>query len=222
MILVNLRSGDFRGVKQLLRRHGLEGVGRNSIPHMKEEIFDDFRGHDDHLDDVLEDAYQFNRTYTESIKRVEEKLSNALKDNSVTELLREIPGIGVWLSKYIRLEVENIIRFKNMRSFNSWCRVCPGVAQSGDKSVRGRGSKQGNAHMKYALMQAATNAIRLNSQVKDYYQALLDKRRGSGGKMVCINVIARKLCMAVWHCFHGRPFDEEKLFSLKGLLAEDS
>jgi transposase len=220
MSVVQMRSSEFRTVKHLLRRHGMTGLSRNAIPSMKEEIFDVYRGYDEHLDDVLEDAFDFNKAYTNSINRIESKLSEGLQEDAVTQLLMGIPGIGVWLSKYIRLEVESIDRFQNMRAFNSWCRVSPGVAQSGDKSVRGRGSKQGNAHMKYALMQAATNAIRVNSQIKAYYQAHLDRRRGSGGKMVCINIIARKICMAVWHCFHGRPFDIDRLFSLKGFVAE--
>jgi len=222
MTLVQMRSGEFRSMKLLLRRHGFDGPSRNAIPYMKEELFDDFRGFDDHLDDVLEDAYDFNKTFTHSITRIEKKLDEELKDDSITQLLRGIPGIGTWLSKYIRLEVENIHRFNNMRAFNSWCRVCPGVAQSGNKSVRGRGSKQGNAHMKYALMQAATNAIRLDSQIKAYYHGQLERRRGSGGKMVCINIVARKICMAVWHCFHGRPFEVNKVFNLESLLSEAS
>jgi transposase len=71
--------------------------------------------------------------------------------------------------------------------------------------------------MKYALMQAAANAVRLNPRVKAYYEFQKDRRRGSGGKMVSLNIIARKLAMAVWHCFHGKPFDEKALFNLEGL-----
>lgn len=220
MSLVQIRSSDFIGTKHLLSRHGFKGPSRSTASKMKEDAFEKFLGHDPHLDDVLEDCFLFNQTYNKSIKRIEEKISDGLKDDSVTHSLRNIPGVGEWLSKVIRLEVENIDRFKSIRSFNSWCRVSPGVAQSGDKSVRGRGSKQGNTYMKCALMQAAACAIRVNDQVKAYYYAHLERRRGSGGKMACLNIIARKFCMAVWHCFHGRDFDINRLFSLESFLAE--
>ena len=164
----------------------------------------------------------FNEVYNDRIKRVENELDEGLKEDQVTKLLSELPGVGVWLSKYIRLEVESVDRFKNLKAFNSWCRVSPGVAQSGDKTTRGRGSKQGNAHMKYALMQAAANAIRLYPQVKAYYLAHVDRRRTSGGKMVSMNIIARKLNTAVWHCFHGRPYEPDRLFSIEGLSKESA
>lgn len=221
MDLVRQRSGDFVKLKLLMRRHGFEPISRHVIESLKEEHVSEFRGRDLHLDHVINDTLSFNRSQTESIKRIEAQLAEGLEDDRVSQLLGDIPGIGKWLSKYIRMEVESVDRFKNHHHFSSWCRVTPGVAQSGDKSVRGRGSKQGNAHIKYALMQAATNAIRTNSQIKAYYQAHVERRRGSSGKMVSMNIIAHKLCFAVWHCFHGRAFEIDRLFKLDHLLKEE-
>ena len=221
MTLVKKRSSDFVNLKLLLRRHGFQPVDRNQIETLSEEDLAEFRGHDMHLDHAMDDTLEFNRMYTKSIKRIEDSLEDVLEGDSVTNLLQGIPGVGKWLSKYLRLEIESVERFKNHNHFSSWCRVTPGVAQSGNKQTRGRGSKQGNSHVKYALMQAATVAIRVNPQIKAYYTAHVERRRGSSGKMVSMNIIAHKLCFAVWHCFHGRAFDVNKLFNLDHLLGED-
>lgn len=220
MTLVKKRSSDFISLKLLLRRYGFTPISRNLVGTLKEEHISEFRGKDLHLDHALDDTLEFNRSYRMSIERIEKVLGNELEDDSITILLKKIPGVGEWLSKYIRLEVESVERFKNHHHFSSWCRVTPGVAQSGNKNVRGRGSKQGNAHIKYALMQAATVAIRVNPQIKAYYLAHVERRRGSGGKMVSVNLIAHKLCFAVWHCFHGRAFDINKLFKLDHFLGD--
>ena len=114
---------------------------------------------------------------------------------------------------YIRLEVESVARFKNQKHFCSWCRVVPGIAQSGDSISRGRGSKQRNAHMKSALYQAATFSIRLCPKIKEYYELHKSRRRGSGGTMVSLNIIAHKLAIGVWHVFKGNNFDLDRLFN---------
>lgn len=113
--------------------------------------------------------------------------------------------------------MESLDRFKNQGAFCSWCRVVPGVAQSGSSCTKGRGSKQGNAHMKHALYQSATFAIRLNPQIKAYYEFHKHRRRGSGQTMVSLNIIAHKLAIAVWHVFKGHHFDINRLFSLENL-----
>ncbi len=222
MNVVGKRAGEFREFKMAVTRHGMEGPSRNMIVSMKEEHLEEFKGHDVHLDHIVDDTFHFNHAYTESIRSIETQLEEQLSDDNITERLKLIPGVGKWLSKYIRLEVESIERFRNPKHFSSWCRVVPGISQSGDSCTRGRGSKQGNAHMKHALYQAATFAIRLDPQIKAHYQAHVDRRRGSGGKMVCINIIAHKMAMAVWQAFKGNDFDIDKLFRLDHLLGESA
>jgi transposase len=64
------------------------------------------------------------------------------------------------LALTILYEVGQISRFKNVRHFSSYCRLVPGVAQSGQVSRRGRSSKQGNSYLKSAFNQAAIVAVR--------------------------------------------------------------
>ena len=57
--------------------------------------------------------------------------------------LLKIPGIGKALALTIFYEVGQASRFSSVRRFSSYCRLVPGIAQSGSTSRRGRASKQG-------------------------------------------------------------------------------
>ena len=216
--LVSRRGGDFRDLKMILTRHGLENPSRNDIQHLKLENLEKYTGLNEHLDQMVYDTYDFNQTLTKSIKSIEDKLENELKEDLLVQKIMDIPGIGITLSKTIRLEVESLDRFKNVKHFCSWCRVIPGIAQSGESQSRGRGSKQGNAYMKNALTQAAAAAIRRYPQINAYYTYHTSKRTSKGGKMISMNLIAHKLAKAVWMVFQGHDFEMDKLFSIEGLM----
>jgi transposase len=217
LMVVRKRAGDFRDLKMILTRHGMSNPSRNAIPSLTEELLDEYKGFDDHLDHILNDTYNFNQAYTESIKNIENKLNEEMEEDELTQRIMLIPGVGKTLSKTLRLEIGNIERFKNLKHFCSWCRVVPGIAQSGESSMRGRGSKQGNAFVKSAFMQAASAAIRIYPEIKAYYVYHCERRRSSGGKMVSLNVIAHKLAKAVWMAFKGHEFNMNSLFDLSNL-----
>jgi transposase len=220
--VVRKRAGEFRDMKMLLTRNGFGNISRNSIGILDKEDIEDFLGHDEHLDHALLDTLSFNNSYTESIRKIESKLEDEFADNKTIVSLRKIPGVGKALSKTLFLEVYNTERFRNFKHFCSWSRVTPGVSQSGNSVSRGRGSKQGNAFMKNALFQAASAAVRLNPQIKSYYQVHVARRSASGGKMVSLNIIAHKIAIAVWHIFKGNEFDINKLFNVDNFITQSN
>jgi transposase len=220
LLIVRKRAGDFRDMKMMLTRNGFGSPSRNSIGKFEEDDVEDYLGHDEHLDHVLLDTVNFNACYSDSIKKIEKKLDDELAENKIIMMLRDIPGVGTTLSKTLFLEVYNTERFKNFKNFCSWSRVVPGVAQSGNTVARGRGSKQGNAFMKNALFQAASAAVRLNPQIKAYYQIHCARRSASGGKMVSLNIIAHKIAIAVWQIFKGNEFEIDRLFDVEKIMPQ--
>jgi transposase len=219
--LVRKRAGEFKEMKMMLTRHGLPGPSRNDIHHLTEDHLEGCHGKEMHLDYVIGKTIHVNEEYSEWIKLIEDDLSSVFDENSQIQGLREIPGIGPILSKTILLEIGDINRFKKCSQFCSWSRVVPGIAQSGSSSKRGRCSKQGNAHMKNALMQAASAAVRLNPRVRAFKEYHTSIRRGSSGTMVTLNAVAHKIALGVWHVLQGRKFDLEKLFPLSFLENEE-
>lgn len=99
---------------------------------------------------------------------------------------------GPALALTILYEVGEVSRFENVRHFCSYCRVVPGVAQSGSTAKRGRGSKQGNHYLKWAFSQAAVHAVRCYPQVRRCFERQVNRRRGRGRRAVAYGVIAHK------------------------------
>jgi transposase len=98
--------------------------------------------------------------YSQQIKQLEQSILAQAAAESSFSRLQEIYGIGPVLTLTILHEVGEAPRFENVRQFCSYCRVVPGVAQSGSVTKRGRGSKQRNHFLKWALSQAAVHAVR--------------------------------------------------------------
>ena len=217
--LVRKRASQFKELKMMLTRNGYSAPSRNDIQTLDMTDLEEYLGHDRHLDIMIENTVSIMTTFTESIKKIEQELDQLLDHDELTQRIREIPGVGLALSKTLRLEVGEISRFKNAKNFSSWCRVVPSLSQSGGSSRRGSGSKQGNAFMKNALMQAASAAARVNTQIRSYKNFHVDRRRGSSGKLVSTNIIAHKIAVAIYHIFKGKSFEINRLFNVEALHA---
>lgn len=160
-------------------------------------------------------SFQLDRIklYTKQIKELEDKILSQVKDNKEFKLLLTLPGIGNILAMTIYYEVGDISRFRNSKHFASYCRVIPGVAQSGNSCRRGRGSKQGNHYLKWALSLGATYAVSNYPKIRKYFDRHLNRHVGRARKIITYNIIAHKLAQAVFHVMSKRiPYREELLF----------
>jgi transposase len=213
MRLVNLRAREYGALRKLLYRHGMLAHSRDGI---KQVIEDDlelwFR--DPRIRLVAVHELRRIWLYTQQIREMERVIFQTVKESVPYERLQEIAGIGKTLAITIYYEVGDIGRFENARVFSSYCRVIPGVAQSGTVTRRGRGSKQGNAYLKWALFQAAVHAVNTSARVRRCYERHLRRHRGKGRKLIAYNIIAHKLAQAVYHVLrYGVKYREEMLFS---------
>lgn len=210
--LVTLRAEEYGSLRRLLYRYGILEHSRNDIRRAIEEDIEEWFGHPAvrlHASQELRRIW----LYTEQIRHLEQGILHVAKDRPEYGLLILVPGIGNILAVTILYEVGDISRFHSARHFSSYCRVVPGVAQSGVSSRRGRGSKQGNHYLKWAFSQAATYAVRHNQKIRHCYEKHLKRHRGKGKKLVAYNIIAHKLAQAVYYILRdGRAYQEELLF----------
>jgi transposase len=88
-----------------------------------------------------------------------------------------------------------------------------GTLSSGDSHRRGRGNKQGNPYLKWALTQAAEYARRFDPQFADLFNAVLRKHPGASGTIITHCIVAHRIAFAVYHVLKdGTPFNPETLF----------
>ncbi len=151
--------------------------------------------------------------FTDQIETLEQDIAQASAQFPSFNRLREIPGLGRALAPVVFFETGSMDRFHSARSYSSYCRVVPGVANSGGKTRRGRGSKQGNPHLKSAFTQAAVHAVRYYPKIRSYFDKQLARHRGRARKLICHNIVAHKLALATYHILKSETeYDEQLLF----------
>ena len=210
--LVQMRSREYGSLRQLLLRQGILSSSRNEIKLAQEQDLHRWFTHP--LVRVSGSQYLERIDLLSSqIQQLEQQILDLTRNKADYKRLLEIAGIGKILALTILYEVGEISRFDSLRQFSSYCRLVPGVAQSGAVSRRGRSSKQGNAYLKSAFNQAAVAAVRSYPVIRRCFERHLQRHRGSARKLVAYNVIAHKLAQAVFHVLRDEvDYREELLF----------
>jgi transposase len=82
--------------------------------------------------------------------------------------LPTLPGIGKILSLVLRYEIHDIRRFPSVQDFASYSRWVKCSQESGGKRLGTSGKKIGNAHLKWAVSEAAVLFLRHNEPGQKY------------------------------------------------------
>jgi transposase len=142
----------------------------------------------------------------EQIAGIERELRRLGADHRYVPLLRTVPGIAWVLAYTIAAEIGDISRFPTPTKLIGYTGLCPRVYQSGERDSRGPLAKNGPAHLRWALIEAAHNAAR-----HPRYRQLATRQRarharGRGSAIAAIT-IARKLTEAIWWMLsRNQPF----------------
>ena len=80
-----------------------------------------------------------------------------------------VPGIAGFSAYTIAAEIGDITRFASPTKLSGYTGLCPRVYQSGDTDRRGPLTNNGPKYLRWALIVAATNAVR-HPLYRDRYQ----------------------------------------------------
>ena len=94
------------------------------------------------------------------ITAIDRELKDLGADHRYIPLLTSVPGIAWVLGYTIAAEIGDINRFPSPQKLCSYTGLCPHVRQSGSKDHRGGLTHAGPKYLRWALMEAATNACR--------------------------------------------------------------
>jgi transposase len=137
-------------------------------------------------------------TLEEQIEALERELRHFGAEHRYLRLLMTAPGVGWVLGATIAAEIGDVARFASARKLVGYTGLCPRVRQSGEVDRRGALSKHGPPYLRWALIEAAHNAIRsyppYRARVERTRERLGRKR---GGAIAAISV-ARSLAEAIW------------------------
>jgi transposase len=96
----------------------------------------------------------------EQITAIERELRRLGGEHRYLPRLLTCPGVGWVLGSTIAAEIGDIARFPTAAKLVGYTGLCPRVRQSGEVDRRGALSKHGPPYLRWALIEAAHNAVR--------------------------------------------------------------
>src|SRR5205085_12394763 len=115
--------------------------------------------------------------------------------------LMTIPGVDATVALSIVAAVGDFHRFSRPEQLVSYLGLNPRVRQSGGSPAsHGRITKQGRAHARGMLVEAAWVAVRVPGPLRAFYERIRSRR----GMQIAVVATARKLAVLCWHLVINR------------------
>jgi transposase len=149
-----------------------------------------------HERDQVDSALRLHDALDREVALAEQPLAeHALASEKVRRLMT-IPGVGAITALSIVGVIGEVERFPTARHLVGYLGLDPRVRQSGERKARhGHISREGQAHARGLLIEAAHSAIRTPGPLRAFH-ARLKARRGT---QVALCATARKLAVICWH-----------------------
>jgi transposase len=170
-------------------------------------------------------AYKLSKNF-KNLKSAEEDkeelsyyLANIAKDNPQVHLLITIPGISFVAALVIISEIGDISRFSSPKRLTKYAGLTPAIYQSGKRSYTGGITKAGRRRLRWILVQAANNAVRVEGRLRKFYLRLKEKKGHNKAIVAC----ARKLLTIIWYMLtKGEVYRDclERLYTKKKRITE--
>lgn len=138
------------------------------------------------------------------IKAAEKLIRGEFRRDEVCRLLETLPGVGTILAVTIRYEIDDIGRFISAQKLCSYAGLVPSTYSSGGKTYQGKITKQGNRWLRWAMIEAAQQASRMDPWLSEVYERIATK-----GKKKARVAVARKLLELAWRIWkEKRPYEK--------------
>jgi len=145
------------------------------------------------------------------IEAVEKEIMTLIKEdenlNRLYQLITSVEGIGFVTACHMLSTTNEFINIKEAKKYACYAGVVPFEHRSGT-SVRGKSrvSKMANKGIKTLLHLAATSAIRMEGDLKQYYHRKVAEGKS---KMSVLNAVRNKLILRVFACVNqNRKFEK--------------
>ena len=141
----------------------------------------------------------------ESIKKLENAITQAVQILDGYECLISIKGIGNLSAALLLSNIDDINNFKNPGKLASYFGMVPRINQSNNKCSAGRITKHGSKAARTSLIQCAIIAKQYNPYLEEFYQRI-KARRGAGKAIVAL---ARKFLNTVFYTLRDQLVFED-------------
>jgi len=131
----------------------------------------------------------------EQIALLEAAVHDQVKLKKGYQKLLTVPGIGKILASTIMLETGDISRFADVGHYVSYGRLVGSSHLTNGKRKGSGNTRNGNAFLCWAFIEAANFAIRHDETIRRYYQ----RKQARTKRIVALKAVAHKLARACYH-----------------------
>lgn len=123
------------------------------------------------------------------------RLSTSERWRDQAVYLMQVPGVGIIVTMTILSAIGDIQRFESPKKLVGYAGLGAGVHDSGEKHREKGITKSGRKELRWALVEAAWQAIRSNPRLRAEYDQLCKRKHPNQA----IVVIARKMLVTLWY-----------------------
>jgi transposase len=146
--------------------------------------------------------------YEDLVERENAWVTKAARNCPEAKLLMTIPGVGELSALVLLAELGDVTRFKSSAAVANFVGLVPSVHSSADKYRYGRLTKQGSAHLRWILVQAAWQSIRSSFELRCHFNSVMQR----GGKKAAIVSVARKILQIAYRVLRDKkPYQSERV-----------
>ncbi|HEX2715233.1 MAG TPA: IS110 family transposase [Candidatus Acidoferrales bacterium] len=137
------------------------------------------------------------------IAELDERLVREAWQDEKVRLVMSIPGIDYTVAQTCLAAIGDVSRFPSPKKLSAYLGLNPSTRQSGPHCYHGPITKQGNAHARWLLVQAAQHLGQYRGPLGQTMRRIVQRKN----RKVAVVACARKLAVLVWHVLSsGEPF----------------
>lgn len=133
------------------------------------------------------------------------------QENVAVRRLRSMPGIGPVTALAFVAALDDVTRFQSAHQVQAYLGLVPSEYSSGDRQMRGRITKRGDARMRWLLVEAAWRMLRSPNPDVAPLKSWAEQIAARRGKRIAVVALARRLAgilYAMWRdgtAYRSRP-----------------
>lgn len=192
--LVRQSTMNLLSIQNLYARSRGEGLSANRVKELTPEVVD-AAFEDSNVALAVKSSVKVMDCLAEQIFVLEKSVHGQVRLRRGYKRLLTVPGIGKILALTIMLETGDIGRFHEVGHYVSYARLVGSSHWTNGKRKGSGNTKNGNAFLCWAFIEAANFAIRHNETIRSYYQRKLARTK----RIVALKAVAHKLARACYH-----------------------
>jgi len=192
--LVRQSTMNLLSIQNLYARSRGEGIRANRVKELTAEVVD-AAFEDSNVALAVQSSVKVMDCLAEQIFVLEKAVHEQVRLRKGYKRLLTVPGIGKILALTIMLETGDIGRFNQVGNYVSYARLVGSSHMTNGKRKGSGNTKNGNAFLCWAFIEAANFAIRHNEAIRSYYQRKLARTK----RIVALKAVAHKLARACYH-----------------------